>query len=372
MRKPKFLSVRGTSLTILLAVVICFLLPVLLSSCSPKLSLMNESQQEENLQPEIRYSIIFIIHGDGDYLYLDTNNDEHNADVEAVMNAKKVAKQNPDAEVFIFHLKPKKHFLLFFPLQDGEFYYYRNGQLVANELYWRDQKRSNFDFEAEVYHKFHIVNQNKLISMFLYFGHEIPEIGGAGYDESYPDRSFNIDNLTSGMKSFTSDSIKFDLTVLSTCYGGTPNTINKLIPFTKTIIASPENLYLSYFDLSPLDRLDLNLKDGNVLEFAKRFALQSFDVLTSNIQTTVSVVVYDAQNVKNFVNSVQKDCQQTLNSLSGLTRTDQASIEHCDCADIPAYHLLTIDDGVDVFYRPAKFGRLKNKQSHSGWECWKY
>ncbi len=372
MRKPNNQTVRNISQRILPEVISCVLLAVLLSSCSPKLTVMEESRQSENSQLETRYSIIFIIHGDGDYLYLDTNNEEHNADEETVMNAKKVAEQNPNAEVFIFHLKPKKHFLLFFPLRDGEFYYYRNGQLVANKLYWRDQEKSNFDFEAEIYHQFHVVNQNKFINLFLYFGHEIPEVGGLGYDESYPDRYFNIDDLTSEMKSFTSDSIKFDLTVLSACYGGTPNTIDKLIPFTQTIIASPENLYLSYFDLTPLERLDLNLKDGDVPAFAKRFARQSFDELTSNIQTTVSVVVYDAKNVQNFVNSVQKDYNQTLNDLKGLTRTGQASIEHCDCADIPAYHLSTIENGVDVLYRPAKFGRLKNKQSHSGWECWRY
>ena len=223
-----------------------------------------------------------------------------------------------------------------------------------------------------LYRQYQAVNQDKLINMFLYFGHKIPEVGGMGYDKSYPDRSFTIDDLASGIKSFTSDSIKFDLTVLYTCYGGTPYTIGKLIPFTQTIIASPENLYLSYFDLSPLERLGINLHDGDVPEFANRFARQSFDKLASSIETTVSVVVYDVKRVLNFINSVQTDYNQTLNSLKGLTQADLAAIEHCDCADIPAYRISTINDGVDVLYRAARFGRSKNKQSHSGWECWKY
>lgn len=358
--------------SILIASIGSVVLSVLLSSCSPKLSVLEESQNQENEQLKTKYSIIFIIHGDGDYLYLDDKGNEHNADEETVINAKKVAEHNPNANVFIFHQKPRRHFLFFFPLKDGEFYFYRNGKLIANESYWRDQEKANLDFEAEIYHQFNVANQNKLIKMFLYFGHEIPEFGGEGYDESYPDRSFNIDNLASGMKSFTSDSIKFELTVLSTCYGGTPFTIGKLMPFTKTIIASPENLYLSYFELSSLEKLDLNLQDGNVPAFAKRFARQSFDELTSNIQTTVSVVVYDVNKVQNFVTSVQKDYNQTLNSLKGLARADLAAIEHCDCSDIPAYQISTIKNGVDVLYRPARFGKLKNKQSHSGWECWKY
>ncbi|MEO8230975.1 MAG: hypothetical protein ABI638_01750 [Ignavibacteriota bacterium] len=348
------------------------MLTVLLSSCSPKLPVLEDSKQTESESFKTHYSIIFFIHGDNDYLYHDTSNNEHNADEVTVMNAKKIAEQNPNAEVFIFHQKPKTHFLLFFSQRDGEFYYYRNGQLISNELYWRDQEKSNFNLEAAFYRQYHVVNQNKLINMFFYFGHEIPEVGGLGYDESYPDRSFTIDDFASGIKNFTSDSIKFDLTVLSTCYGGTPYTIGKLIPFTKTIIASPENLYLSYFDLSPLERLDINLQDGDVPAFAKRFARQSFDKLASSIETTVSVVVYDAGRVKNFVGLIQKDYNQTLDSLKGLTQVKLAAIEHCDCAEIPAYRISSINDGVDVLYRAARFGRSKNKQSHSGWECWKY
>lgn len=347
-------------------------LTVLLSSCSPKISVQEESQLTEYRSPKTKYSIIFFIHGDSDYLYLDTINNEYNADEETVINAKKVAEQNQNAEVFIFHQKPRRHFLFFFPLKDGEFYYYRNGQLIANELYWRDQEKSNFDLEVALYHKFHVINQNKMINMFLYFGHEIPEVNGEGYDESYPDRTFNIDDLVSGLKNFTNDSTIFDLTILSTCFGGTPYSIGKLIPFTRTIIASPENLYLSYFDLFPLERLDINLQDGDVPAFAKRFARQSFYKLKSNIQTTVSVAVYETKIVQNFVNSVQNDYSKTLIRLKGITRANLALIEHCDCADIPAYRIPTISDGVDVLYRPARFGRSKNKQSHSGWECWKY
>lgn len=347
------------------------MLTVILSSCSPRISVIKESKQTEYNSLKTQYSLIFFIHGDSDYIYLDTSDNEYKADEETVMNAEKVAEQNPTAEVFIFHQKPRRHFLFFFPLKDGEFYYYRNGKLIANESYWRDQEESNLDFEAEIYRQFHVANQNKFIKMFLYFGHEIPEFGGEGYDESYPDRSFTIDDLASGMKSFTSDSIKFDLTVLSTCYGGTPNTIGKLVPFAQTIIASPENLHLSYFDISALERLDVNLKDGDVPSFAKRFARQSFDKLASSIETTVSVVVYNIKQVQNYLNSVQKDYNLTLDSLKGMSKTDLSKLNHCDCADIPVYQISTINNGVEILYRPAKFGRSKNKQSHSGWECWK-
>jgi hypothetical protein len=316
--------------------------------------------------------MIFVIHGDGDYLYHDTTDNEYVADEVALLNAKKVAMQNPNAEVFIFHQMPTKHFLFFFPLRDGEFYYYKNGQLIANELYWRNQDKPNLDFEVAAYHRLHEVTPNKPINIFLYFGHEIPEFGGAGYDESYSDRTFTIGNLTDGLKGFTSDSIKFDLTILSTCYGGTPYTIKKLGSFSKTIIASPSNLHLSYFDLDPLQQLNLKLKDGDIVSYAKYFAQKSFERLSKSVETEVSVVVYDVEKIQPFLNFVNDKYDSTLNSLKGMTQASLSAIEHCDCAEISAYQISSISNGVDIFYRPAHFGRSKNKPNHSGWECWKY
>ncbi|MGA8263597.1 MAG: hypothetical protein WB779_04065 [Ignavibacteriaceae bacterium] len=366
------LSVKGTRHLPLLVSVGLLVLAFFLSSCSANLPVLNESQLEgENLQ-STKYSIIFIIHGDGDYLYHDNSGNELDADNETLAGAIIIAQQNPNAEVFIFHQKPRRHFLFFFPLRDGEFYYYRNGQLIANESYWRDQEKSDLEPEAELYNRFSVNNKYKMVKMFLYFGHEIPEFGGAGYDESYPERAFTVDDLADGMKKFLPDSSKFDLTILSTCFNGTPYTINTLGSLSRTIIASPDNLHLSYFDLHPLERLDINLKNGDVPLFAKKFAQQSFDRLTKNVQTAVSVVVYDVPRTQKYLNSVNKFYEHTL---TGLKRDKQASlmtIEHCDCSEILEYVLPDMSEGVDVFFRSARFGKLKNRQSHSGWECWKY
>lgn len=348
----------------------CAGLTVFLSSCSADLSIQREVQKVEENELAIEYSIIFIIHGDGDYLYHDTNGNEYEANEEALAGAKMVAQQNPSAEVFIFHQRPSRHFLLFFPLRDGEFYYYRNGQLIANESYWRDQEQSNFDNEVGLYRRFNAVNQRGMVNMFLYYGHEIPEFGGAGYDASYPDRTFTVNDLASGLKDLTRDSTKFDLMVLSTCFSGTPYTIGALGSFARYIIASPDNLHLSYFDLHSLERLDLSLQDRDVPAFAKRFAHQSFDRLTRDIQTAVSIAVYDVDSVQEFLHSIQRVYDNTLTILKRETQDSMAAVEHCDCADLPAYVLSTMSDGIDIFYRPARFGRSKNKLNHSGWECW--
>ena len=180
---------------------------------------------------------------------------EYSADLEALAGAQSIAQHNPQAEVFIFHRKPRGHFLFVFPLHDGEFYYYRSGRLIANELYWRDLEQSPFDPEVELYRRFRGNNQRKMVSIFLYCGHEIPEFGGAGYDASYPDRPFTVHDLAGTLKAFTRDSARFDLMLLSTCFGGTPYTIGALGSFARYIIASPDNLHLSYLDLQPLERV---------------------------------------------------------------------------------------------------------------------
>jgi hypothetical protein len=222
-----------------------------------------------------------------------------------------------------------------------------------------------------LYRRYRASNQRPSVSLFLYCGHEIPEVGGAGYDASFPDRPFTVRDLADGLRGFAGDSARFDLLVLSTCFGSTPYSIGALGPYARYIIASPDNLHLSYFDLRPMERLDLGLQEGDVPAFAKKFARQSFDRLTKDIQTAVSVAVFDVDRVQDFLRSVRGTYEHTLTMVKGETQSSTGTIERCDCADIPAYTLPTMHEGVMVLYRAARFGRSKNKENHSGWECWK-
>ena len=312
----------------------CLALGLFLFSCgfpppAPRETALGE---EGGLPPG--YIVVCIIHGDGGYLFHDPDGNEYRADEEALAGAIKVAERNSQAEVFIFHEKRRRHFLLFFPRRDGEFYYYRNGRLLAHESYWRDQGQSRFDPELELYYRFRAEEQPRPVRMFLYFGHEIPEIGGKGYDASYRDRTFTVNELADGLKRITRDSTKFDLLVLSTCFNGTPHTVSALAPYARYIIASPGNLHLSYFDLQPFEALDVGLRDGDVSAFAREFARQSFDRLTKDIQTEITIAVYDVDRVQGFLNSVDSVYDHALTTLGEEAPT---SIEHCDCAEDPAY-----------------------------------
>ena len=346
----------------------CVVLLLFLFSCSsvPLTQRGILLREESKLLP--CYSIVFIIHGDGDYLYHDTSGQAHRADEEALAGAIRVAMRNPKAEVFVFHQKRRRHTLIFFPRHDGRFYYYRNGRLLANESYWRDQGQSRFSPEVELYHRYHAEVQTQLVKMFLYFGHEIPEFDGSGYDGSYPDRTFIIRELGDGLKHITSDSIKFDLIVLSTCFSGTPHTIATLAPYTRIIVASPDNLHLSYFDLHPFEWLDVGFRDGDVSLFAKNFARQAFNRLIEDIQTSVTVAVYDMDRVRGYINAVDSVYNHDLTTLKGQK---PGSFAHYDCAEDSAYVLPGMSEGVDLFYCPPRFGRSKHKLNHSGWECWR-
>jgi hypothetical protein len=205
------------------------------------------------------------------------------------------------------------------------------------------------------------------MKMFLYFGHEIPEFDGKGYDASYRDRTFAVDDLVDGLRGITHDSIKFDLVVLSTCFNGTPYTIAALAPYARYIVASPGNLHLSYFDLQPFEALDVGLRNGDIFSFSKEFAHQAFNRLTNDIQTEITVAVYDVDRVQGFLKSVGSVYSHALMT---LMETVPKSIERCDCAEDPAYVRPAMSEGIELFYRPARFGRSRHKLGHSGWECY--
>jgi hypothetical protein len=111
------------------------------------------------------------------------------------------------------------------------------------------------------------------------------------------------------------------------------------------------------------------LQDGDVAAFSNEFARQAFDRLAEDVQTAVSVAVYDVEHVQGYVQAVDSVYDYALTSLNGQK---PGFVEHCDCAEDSAYVLPGMSEGVDVFYRPSHFGRLKDKQNHSGWECWKF
>jgi hypothetical protein len=314
-----------------------------------------------------RYSLVFIIHGDGDYLYHDALGHARSADEEVVSKAQVIAEQNPNAEIFIFHQIKRRHVLFLIPRRDGRAYCYRNGRLLAETSYWRDQGEARFDPEVRIYRQWAEGEPRPPRRLLFYFGHELPEFNRVGYDASYPTRNVTVRDLAEAVAHIAGEAGKIDLLVLATCFGGTPHTIGALAPHARYIVASPDNLHRSYFDLGPLANLDPAAEAGAVADLADRFARHAFEQLTREVQTAVSVVVYDVNDADAYLNRVTETYDRTLTVANGVSPT--ALIEHCDCADDSAYALPGMSKGLTVRYRAPRFGRMKNEEHHSGWEC---
>ena len=340
-------------------------LALLLVSCGTMRPALDEGQLADS-PPQ--YSLVLVIHGDGNYAYHDTLGNVLKADLEALAKAQSIAEQSPNAEVFIFHQFERRHVLFLFPRRDGRAYYYRNGRLLAEEPYWRDQGDVRFAPEMRLYERFAATRSAPPLRLFLYFGHEFPEFDGLGYDASHSKRRVTVDDLVEGVRGLAGENSKFDLITLATCFGGTPHTIGALAPYARYIIASPDNLHLSYFDLAPLASLDIGTNEAEVAGLADRFARHAFEQLASEVQTAVSVVVYDVNDAGEFLDSVSSVYESTL---TAANVAPPASLERCDCADESSYALPEMSKGLTVLYRAPQFGRAKHKQQHSGWECWR-
>ncbi len=339
---------------------------LVLCSCSTFPPIPDEQARLSVGEAAPEYIVVFVIHGDGGYLYHDTEGDSYRADEEVVKAAKEVASSNTTAEVFILHEKPLSHFLFLFPKRDGKFYYYRNGELLAEESYWRDQGNERFEPVQMIYEQFGVQERENPVRLFLYFGHEIPEVNGEGYDASYDNRTFLAGDLGSLLDGLTPDSRKFDLVVLSTCYGGTPHTVGTLSPYARYIMASPGNLHLSHFDVKPFEALEGRLRKGTVQEFARECAVESFERLQEDIQTEISVALYEVEGVQEYVKSVDPHYAR---SLAELEERDVDVAQYCDCAEEEAFVMPGMSNGVEVFFRSARFGRSAGKSGHSGWGC---
>lgn len=324
-----------------------------------------------------------MIHGDANYVFHDTAGAVHYANEDVLARAKEVALANPQAEVFIFHDMPLNKTLFFFKQHDGEFYYYRNGELEATQQYWRDEGTSRFSVQGALYNAFRSKSDaneaHSQTKMFLYYGHEIPEEDGQHYDDSYPDSTLTIRKFSNELISFTSqeqitenmgtgiDSKFFDLIVMSTCYNGSPRSVAALAPYTRYIIASPTNLHLSYFDLEPFMHLEYADKFNSIDAFADHAAESAYTKLSASVQTVVAVSVYNVLLVGPYLDSIETTYSQILATVN----TDPRQIDaHCDCADLAPFNKPLMHNGVKVFYRPPIFGRDAHKIHHSGWSCW--
>src|SRR5699024_12401976 len=71
------------------------------------------------------YTIIYVIHGDSDYLYHTIDGSPRQSDEHVLHEALQTARGAKHGNVFIFHQKPETKILWSFPKNDRHFFSYR-------------------------------------------------------------------------------------------------------------------------------------------------------------------------------------------------------------------------------------------------------
>lgn len=350
----------------MIAVALMFAVSPVLVSCHRNFGVHRDAVISGPHDSEIKSTLVFFIHGDGSYSYHDAKGKRFEADAVILQQAMAMAKNCPRAEVFIFHQKPKRKWLFLIDRPDGSFYYFRNGAQLASGSYHRRSRLSELDSESEIIKTHHARGSEERVSGFLYFGHALTELG----DKS-PRQSPNVRGLAQGLSCLLSEVdpnlMKFDLVVLSACYSGTPGIIAELAHYSRYILASPDDLHLAYLDIQPLRRLD-NIGFSEVHSLAREMASHSLARLQEWTQTSIALAVYDVERIAPFLEKVQSRQAAGLTSQSPNS-PQPAKVEYCDCLDKPSAAAEIPSAGVEVYYQPPRFGRLKNKTKHSGWAC---
>lgn len=294
--------------------------------------------------------VIVVVHGDASYTYHDTSGTRRAADEKVLREAFAAARSMPSAEAFVFHQRAGRSILGLFPRNDGTAYHFVGGRLVSQQTYRRVS-----GWEAEIA----FVRKNTYPApperrsapsrrrIVAYYGHAVPE-SLAPYHRSHPDDSLSVDRVAQAIQSIGPT----DVTVLSTCDGGTPNTVASLAPATRYLVASPGDLHLSMIDG---DLLSVLAQDQPLDATVDAFADSAFSRLTHRTVTATVLARYDTEasdSTARALNARLPSATGTAPAVDCATRTDTA----IDTA------------GVRVWYRPARFGRA-DRDMHSGWAC---
>lgn len=328
-----------------------FVLLLLLGSCTVTQSLQDNSSGRAD------YTLLFIIHGDAGYSY-HLNGKKYEADKQALKRAQELGGKAGNGEVLIFHLRPEKKRFFFFPAKDRMFYHYRNGRLVEKRAY-SPEPSGLLTREAGWYREKKAAGDKR--EVLLYFGHEIPTFDIKVYNQSQPEKEFNIRDFTNSLYLFGGD---FDLTILSTCNNGNPLTARLISEQSDFMVASPQNLHLSHLRPARLHLLETQ-PDIPTRALADSVARHSFEVMDSYLQTMITIGAYDLNTISNYIESLSAAYEEHL-----LKADKPAPFEdNVDCKDLGLGEGLLKTEGIKLYFKAPAFGRKAGMQNHSGWGC---
>lgn len=331
--------------------------------CSPTSQILESDSAGKAVATE--YSAIYYIHADGDYLFHQSDGSPVQANEAALDQAREVAKNARSGEIFIFHQKAQTKRFGLFSRNQSEFYHYRNGRLLNRVNYrYTDGYESLLTTESNFYHAYRSrLNAPGHQAYFFFFGHEIPRDHKRSYHRSQPRVAVTPATFASGLKKFLNEDQNFDLVVLSTCNNATTSMAKNLFPFTDYLLASPQNLHLSYIDIDAMRLLE-DTQVPPVYDVAFEMATNTYNRLSRELHTAVTLTVFDLVKVADYIEAFDN----RISAFEETTNPDPYR-DNIDCAELPFFISNIYSKGVTSFYRPAKFGMKAGSDIHSGWGC---
>lgn len=339
------------------------ILAAFFAGCSSTSELVKNDVED---QPAAEYTVIYYIHADAGYLYHDSDGQPVRANSQVLETALEVADNAHSGEVFIFYQRPEKKLLGLFPRKSNQFYHYKNGQKITQVKYRHSDKKEPFlTTEAQLFEEYRNDTAEKdQQRYFLYFGHEIPNDDGKNYHRTLPDIEVNTASFADGMQQFfkTEDQI-LDLVVLSTCNNGTPAMASRLMPYANHLLASPQNLHLSHIDTEQLQLLESN-PGISPKEIAHSLADDTFRRLEEQIQTPITLAEYDFESMRGYI----EELDDRIISYKDTARINPYD-QNTDCGQFSFFDAEKYTQGIETWYKPARFGRRAASETHSGWGC---
>jgi len=328
----------------------------MIGACRSLVTVPDASKPVSREEGPIDQRLFLVVHGDADYLYHDGRGHPHRADRETLREAFEAARSLPRAEVFIAHLRARDPFLGLFARNDGTLYHFRRGRLIDQTTYDQN-RRAMLSREAQwIRNRRSATADTSLFRAALYYGHAVPERARRGYHRSTPEVAFGVSDLTQGLARLsTGDPV--DVVVLSTCDGGTPQTVAALTQQARYVVAAPGDLHLSFIDADLLSTIESTDRPGR---WARRLTDRAFQRLTDRTVTGVQLAVYDLERAG-------PSARRMADQVPPDTSTTPTGGRHVDCRRVLGRSVDT--SGVYVRSRAPRFGPQANRDAHSGWGC---
>lgn len=308
------------------------------------------------------YTITFYIHGDADYLYHSPDGKAVKGNSDVVTTAMDIGEKAQSGEVYIFNQRPKKKYFGLFPKNTSQFYHYKNGQLVHHLRYRHLENDEAFlTTENRLFHQNSTPQRSNVQPHYiLYFGHELPVHDGNGYHQSLPGINVSIASFVKGIQNLLpSDKEKYDLLVLSTCKNGSSEIASMLLPVADVLLASPQNLHLSHIDFKALNLLE-DRSLPSPIEMGISMGDQTFSRLSSTVLTPITLVLYDLEAMRNYIQPISYIVAATNHSDNLLQNMFTAELSLL----LSPYSIL-YPYWTDTWFKKARFGLRSHAPDYS-------